>query len=610
MRHIDGKGYKAYNDIIGTFEYASGIQLFVDHVQSDPFAPPSKARVRVPMTVASLPSELYGNVSSFPNQRGEPVAVSPRIRNLAACDYLTRIFYSCCRNGGFDVKAGGGGWSGPKGGSFTIDCPGQHVLQRNSVVITEEYVEARFTISLPARGRTILGQWAHEILVDHVPLVANAALVHSSLPHGGAGLREHVLSVEDQAYLRACLRPAGLVSFVCDGAVLPRSSGANDTPMKGDSVIPFKSPASLETSFTLPNRGQVTGMGIRHGITLIVGGGFHGKSTLLQALELGVFDHLPGDGREFVVTDETAVKVRAEDGRCISSVDISPFINNLPYRIDTTSFSSGDASGSTSQAAGIVEALEVGSTVLLVDEDTCATNFMIRDRRMQMLVSKDKEPITPFISKIRALYEDKGVSSVLVIGGVGDYFGVADTVIMMDAYAPVDVTERAREIAAEFDAAESAQKLHGSLGVNPLVPPSGVKREVEEEKSEAELFGDPRQRVPDYSRVECGDRVKVKQSGVDKIVYDREEIDLVCVEQIADASQTRAIGDCILFLARRGRVSSSLSAELAELDTLFDGANGLDVLCGSRLHGCYARPRRFEVAAALNRFRSMSFGQL
>ena len=101
-------------------------------------------------------------------------------------------------------------------------------------------------------------------------------------------------------------------------------------------------------------------MGIRKGITLIVGGGYHGKSTLLKALEAGVYNHIAGDGREFVITDDTAFKLRAEDGRSITGVDISPFIKNLPNKKDTVHFSTEDASGSTSQAANLMEALESG----------------------------------------------------------------------------------------------------------------------------------------------------------------------------------------------------------------------------------------------------------
>ena len=185
-------------------------------------------------------------------------------------------------------------------------------------------------------------------------------------------------------------------------------------------------------------------------LTLIVGGGYHGKSTLLQAIERGVYNHIYGDGREWVVTDPTAVKIRAEDGRRIENVDISSFIHNPPLNKNTEEFSTENASGSTSQAANIVEAVEAGTQLILFDEDTSATNFMIRDERMQRLVSNEKEPITPFIDRVRELYEDHNISTIMVMGGSGDYFEVADTVIMMDNYLPEDVTMDAKKIKEEL----------------------------------------------------------------------------------------------------------------------------------------------------------------
>jgi len=295
---------------------------------------------------------------------------------------------------------------------------------------------------------------------------------------------------------------------------------------------------------------------------------------LLQSLEVGVYNHIPGDGREFVVVDPTSVKIRAEDGRCVKSVNISPFIDNLPFGKDTESFSTDDASGSTSQAANIVEALEAGSKTLLVDEDTCATNFMIRDARMQMLVAKEKEPITPFISKVRALYQQLGVSSILVIGGAGDYFEVADSVIMMDCYSPQDVTQQALEIAAQHGSGTLSISEYGPLGM----------------------------RVPQASSYVCHGKMVAR--GVGKLQYGEMDIDLESVEQLVEVSQTRAIGDAIQYLASSKMTSnSSFQNILDALDAEID-ANGLDVITGQAHIGNLARPRLFEIAAALNRYRN------
>lgn len=215
-------------------------------------------------------------------------------------------------------------------------------------------------------------------------------------------------------------------------------------------AVPFVSPESLRVTLDLPNRGSISGMGIPLGVTLIVGGGFHGKSTLLQALERGVYNHIAGDGREYVITDASAVKLRSEDSRSISNVDISLFIHDLPGKSDTTSFSTADASGSTSQAANVIEGIEAGTSLFLIDEDTSATNFMVRDELMQRVVADSEEPITPFISRVRDLYEKLGISSILVAGSSGSYFHVSDTVIQMKEYVPYDITERAKTTAAEF----------------------------------------------------------------------------------------------------------------------------------------------------------------
>merc|ERR1719228_2174247 len=378
------------------------------------------------------------------------------------------------------------------------------------------------------------------------------------------------------------LNGVGLVAFVINGAMLPRASGADDRVMRSGGV-PFKSPPELEVELVLPHRGKVRGMGVRKGVTLVVGGGFHGKSTLLEALQVGVYDHVPGDGREFVVTDPTAVKVRAEDGRPVTGLDISPFISNLPQGRDTANFTSGDASGSTSQAANIVEALEVGCSTLLVDEDTCATNFMMRDGRMAKLVQS--EPITPFLHRVRALYQTLGVSTVLVVGSCGDFFDVADTVIKMQEYACLDVTKLAKQICEEMPSQNlSAMRF----------PPSQGVRKV------------------DMSCLEP--RGKVKADRDRGILFGETEIDLTHVEQLVEASQTRFIMDCLVHLGKRHQGSLTMPALLDELEVSLSREQGRvgDLACPLDLvspwagpNGAYTRPRKQEIAAALNRLRTL-----
>ncbi|MFQ5874523.1 MAG: P-loop domain-containing protein, partial [Dehalococcoidia bacterium] len=370
LRRIDGRGYKAYKDLERQSFSFSGFTLHVDQVQADPFAAPSRFRVQVSQEVAQFPASAYSSPS----------------RKVALRDFLVRAFHR------ETLRASGKRGSGASGRIF-VDTPGQEVLDRSACQVNQEYVEVRFFVGLPAAGRRVLGGEAEQMLIGALPEVVRKTLRFQSLDQ--PVLWQHVQTCEDADHLRGQLDSLGLAAFVADDSILPRRSGVDDRPLSG--AVPFRSPDSLRLEVILPNRGAVTGMGIHRGVTLIVGGGFHGKSTLLRALERGVYNHLPGDGRELVVTEPTAVKVRAEDGRSVVGVDISPFIDSLPGGVDTRGFSTTNASGSTSQAANIAEALEAGGRLLLVDEDTSATNFMIRDRRMQALVENHQIGIDGFL---------------------------------------------------------------------------------------------------------------------------------------------------------------------------------------------------------------------
>lgn len=559
LDRIDGRGYKAYHELLGSWEL-EGFTLFVDHVQADPFAPPSLLRVRLPADRAGLPGDLWNS----------------RDRRVALEDFLARSFAAAARRVGRNRHGLG------RSGVFRIDAGGQEVLERTAVRVTADWVEARFTLGLPAYGRRIAARAAGEMLLQELPAIVEASLRYANLdPHR---LRDHVDLYEDQKLIQGQLAGRGLVAFVGDGSILPRESGVSDRPLPAGQAVPFRSPPELRVSFETLHNGVVSGMGVPRGVTLIVGGGYHGKSTLLRALERGVYPHIRGDGREFVLTDPGAVKIRSEDGRRVERVDISPFIDNLPLGRSTTAFSTEDASGSTSQAANIMEALEMGAVALLIDEDTSATNFMIRDARMQQLVAKEKEPITPFVDKVRQLADELGVSTVLVAGGSGDYFDVADTVILMDEYVPRDVTARAREIAGSF--------------------PTRRRREG------GERFGPVPARVPlpqglDPSR---GGRVKVGARSTEEVRFGWEDIDLSAVEQLVDPAQARAIGDMLYYAARRyvnGRrtLREVVGAVMADVEQA-----GLEVISppGRGPRGAYALPRPFEVAAAFNRLRTLT----
>lgn len=571
LARIDGRSYRAYQDLHGSYQLGDR-ELHVDHVQGDPFAAPSRVRLRVPAAIAGFDRALHAGST----------------RRVALEDFLAREAHRVL------TPARGGGRGSGKSGLIAIDAGAQEVLERTAVVVNDDFIEARLSVGLPAAGRRVLGREAELLLLRDLADLADRVLDAGAIDP--QALRHFIEVIEEQELLRAQLEGAGLVGFLADGAMLPRESGASDRPLRKDAVA-LEAPPGLRCELTLPKRAgaaarAVPGLGIPEGVTLIVGGGYHGKSTLLRALERSVHPHIPGDGRERVVCRSDAVKIRAEDGRRVEQCDISAFIDELPYGRSTTAFCSDDASGSTSQAANIVEALEAGAGVLLLDEDTSATNFMVRDARMQALVAKAHEPITPFVDRVRELWESHSVSTVLVMGGCGDYLDVADTVIEMRNFTPRDVTAEAHRVAARQPSQrrrEVAQPVHRAASRAPL--PTSL---------------DPRRGRRD---------VHIDARSALELGYGKESIDLRGLEQLFDRSQTRAIGYA-LELARRTLFDGEtpLAEVLDALDERIDQA-GLDCLDpgharGPRHPGDLARPRRYEIAAALGRLRTLRMRQL
>ena len=555
LNRIDHRGYPAYKDTKGAYQFP-GYILSVDHVQGDPFASPSKVSVRVAGRTAGFPQELYGG----DHQR------------IALQDELTRQFGRRAEQFAFKAKGSG------KSGLISVSRCTQEVLERTACHIDPKSgdIVLRMEIGFPANGRTINARELEKILFDFVPECVKYALFYKNMD--AKRLRAIVDLAEDQHYIREMLPQMGLCAFVANGSVLPRESGISPRPMKGG--VKFRSPKELEVTMELPHKGKISGMGIRKGITLIVGGGYHGKSTLLKALELGVYDHIAGDGREYVITDNTAVKLRAEDGRSIQKTDISMFINDLPNGKDTVGFCTEDASGSTSQAANVVESIEAGTSLLLIDEDTSATNFMIRDELMQRVIHRDMEPITPFIERIQELYDDYGISTVIVAGSSGAYFHVADTIIQMDRYVPKDITAYAKK------AAESYPAVSG--------PESPAKK-------------------PDFQRCPRAgkgfrenDRIKMKTMGREAVMINKETIDLRYVEQITDSEQVTALGYCMRYAQKHimdGR--KDLRQIVDELERVMEKGT-LAALCeNSSSISCMAMPRRQEIFACFDRYRSL-----
>ncbi len=560
LQRIDKKGYKAYKDIKDRYDFST-YQLIVDHVQGDPYSTPSRMRVRVDRENSGFKPDTTESVS----------------RCIALRDFLARCFFDACKR----IIHGNRGIG--RSGLITIDKPCQAILDRSAMVINDDFVEARFFMGLPAFGRSVSGRDAEAMFFSELPKIVDASLFYRNVDQ--ERLYAHIKCAEDADFLRARLDSLGLIAFVAEDALLPRESGISPKPLPGESAILFQVPEDMSVDVDLPNHGRIKGMGIPKGVTLIVGGGYHGKSTLLNALELGIYNHIPEDGRERVVTVDGAVKIRAADGRSIRKTDISPFINNLPFNQNTVDFSTENASGSTSQAAGISEAAEIGATVLMLDEDTSATNFMIRDFRMQQLVAKEYEPITPFVDKVKYLYAEKGISTILVMGGSGDYFSVADHVIQMTDYVPKNVSDKAKEIAATHV--------------------TGRKNESADE------FGHITDRIPDaqsFNPVRINGRLKISARGQREILFGSLVIDCWDLEQVVNVSQTRAIGYAIQYATRymdgTRTLKQVLDAVMKDLDT-----QGLDIL-PPYLTGDLARFRIFELAAAINRMRTLKMNHM
>ncbi len=584
LRRIDHKGYPAYKDTKGKYQFQQYV-LSIDHVQGDPFAAPSKVSLIVPGRVAGFDRGCYESAH----------------RRIAFQDYLLRRVAAKFKD--YSFKARGSG----KSGLIDVSRPGQEILERSACAVNlgNGDIVIRMEIGFPANGRTINAGELVKILFDFLPVCVRQTLFSAACPR--AEVEKTLFLADDQKAIREELEKRGLVAFVANGAILPRKSGVSSLPMK--EAVAFRSPASMEVTLELPHRGKLTGMGVKKGVTLIVGGGYHGKSTLLEALELGVYNHIAGDGREYVITDDTAMKLRAEDGRSIQRTDISMFIRNLPNGRDTRAFYTEDASGSTSQAANTVEAMEAGAKTFLIDEDTSATNFMIRDELMQRVVSREVEPIIPFIDRVRELYEKYGISTILVAGSCGSYFHMADCIVQMNRYQPMEITEPAKR---------EAQAFPYTLGGAGKAQEPDFRRVVERDAA--------------FAR---DDRIKLRTDGLDGFSINREDVDLRYVEQLVDHEQLTALSYLLKHMKLQVFDGRKTLGEAVEGIYRRIGENGFGAFCGSgsrgggaagsALHaagesgnagqgnasfdgdlpGNLAMPRKQELYAALNRCREL-----
>ena len=540
LKKLEKQNYRAYQQIKGQYDFAD-FELHIDHIQGDPYASASRFRATRAWSLTGLD---WLKEKSYEYQ-------------VAARDFIARSFSEFAK----------------QESTVSIALTGQTVLDNTAVVFTEHGIEIRFRINLPADGRSILAKKANNIITFYLPKFIRRATLERELNIDA--MIKHCETIEDQEALRAQLDENNLAAFVANGSVLPRIAGNCDLPMKD--AVPFVAPESLSVTLNTPNQGDVTGLGIPKGITLIVGGGFHGKSTLLNAVERSIYNHIPGDGREGIVTAIDTMKIRAEDGRCVHSLNLSNYINHLPMQKDTSDFSTQDASGSTSQAAWLQESIEAGVQTLLIDEDTSATNFMIRDERMQALVSKGAEPITPLVDRIGQLREEMGISTIVVMGGSGDYLDVADTVIQMHDYQAVNVTEKAQEVIAQHP----TQRTNECETALETFMPRSLNR--------ASLMN-----------ILTDGKFRVNAKGKESLRFGKEFADLSALEQLESPSEVNAIGWAWFQFAQTPGWSNNPAKE-------FNAILENEWHANMPNYGDLAKPRTLDVMAALNRMRKSQF---
>jgi predicted ABC-class ATPase len=557
LESIHRKSYPAYKSLRGSYTFGDFV-LSIDHVQGDPFAAPSSLHVELPLKKA-------GFLEKYLEKRHTKTALE---------DLILRSFSKALDQYSFKAKGSG------KSGLISTSRPGPEIMRRTAVEFNNIALLVRFEVGFPANGRTINAQELEKILLEFLPQIVKTCLFYQSWEK--AKIQACYELAENQQRIREVLEERKLVAFCANGSILPRKSGVSSQPLKD--AIEFQSPESMEISIDLPFGNSIRGMGIPEGVTLIIGGGYHGKSTLLQALEQGVYNHVKGDGREYVITRADALKLRAEDGRAVSHLDLSLFIHDLPNGKDTHCFSTEDASGSTSQAAGVLEGMEAETSCFLIDEDTSATNFLVRDAFMQRVVSGDQEPITPFIARVRDLYEKVGISTILVVGSSGAFFHVADTIIQMDAYRPKDVKMSVEALLPEYPPADLCSNAE------PFTLPTEKRMFVMERK------------IKRHGRGEREERIKTKVMGTDGFSIEHNIVDLRCVEQLIDTEQTAALAAILKHIVKKGSICMEMQELVAEINTLLK-KKGMAAFVEGALSCGYAYPRKEEIYLMLNRFR-------
>lgn len=546
---INGAAATEYSRLVGDFDFSRYVLKInsLDQVEQGG----NLLVVRVPQILAGFPPHLFNTP----------------VRRTALEDFLTRrLVAEIDRLSRYDAK-------GISRRRLTIAVPGQKILPRTSLLAAEEYLEARITVHLPLAGGLVDSVGAQEIFFEDLSDVVNRSLIYCNLDD--AELEEFVDLMEDVDQIRQILPTRGLVAFLAEGSLLSRL-GNTDYPGH-DELRPLFVDESLSMEMDTPNGGTVRGVGIPQGITLILGDAYSGRSDILSGIAHGIYNHIPGDGRERCVTVPDAVQVAAEVGRSIQRVDLSFFLGALPGEENTSLYSRIDADPSAAQAAQVIESLEVGARVLLFDESSSSSAFLTRDARLDPVMPITEQHIQPLSVRARQLVDDLGVS--LVVAGsssVAEFISVADQIYRVEGGKLEDITEACKAIEIQSQDVPAYQDVARLVERSRWVVPSSLDPSSGKEDQHVEALAR------------------------DLLEFGRSTIDLQGVKQLADIYQTETIGRILYYAKIHYLDERRPIRELLDLVDRDLSTEGLE--CLSRdLRGDFARPRRYEIAAALNR---------
>lgn len=560
LGELDGRDFSEYNRIIGDYDFSRYV-LKVTRVPTDASEPGTLFLLRVPSHVAGFPAHLH----------------QTPIRRTALEDLLVRKMSAAIEaSSAYDED-------GVSRKRLFLPKPGPQILPRSALLITEDYVEARVHVNLPVRRGRIHGEEARHVFFETLPAVVNASLIYCNLDEQEAVA--FVRLMEDADALRQMLPTRGWVAFVGEGALLARRGPDGRAARTGGRPLAIS--AELWTEVELPNQGRIRGLGIPAGITVVVGDEYSGRVEFLKAIAAGIYNHIPGDGREYVISAPDAVYIAADPGRCIRRVDLGAFIRGDNPGREGSIYSTDDADPCASQMAAMAEALEVGSRVLLFDESDSGTAFLASDSRLDEIAGAGKRGILPLCAAAREMADHRGVS--FVVGGrssIAEWIPIADTVLRIENFTVSDVTKEAKRLE--------------------------IRRTDDKPNPEAvaRLFECSRHVVPSSLDPSSGrhDAI-VGAESIYHLRFGKSVVDLQRVCQLADISQTETIG-LILYYAKSRYLREARS--IREIMDLVDrdlSTEGLD--CLTRDLRCdLARPRRFEIAAALNRLASLRIANM